>query len=126
MDIRLPSLQGNTRRRFCYVQFKTPGQALAATALDGKDLGGKNKLVAKISDPNRKQNRSGPQYDGREIYVSNVDWTATKEDVSQIFSKYGIVESVRIPTNLAGNSKGMAFVVFSSPVSLSSRQVFQL
>lgn len=116
VDIRFPSLKYNTHRRFCYLQFKSSNQAQAATQLDGQPLGGKLKLVAKISDPGHKQDRTGALYDGREVYVSNVDWSATEEEISQIFSKYGTVERVRLPTNVAGKSKGIAFVVFSTKV----------
>ncbi|SLM41222.1 RNA recognition motif domain [Lasallia pustulata] len=114
VDIRFPSLKYNTHRRFCYLQFKSSNQAQAATQLDGQLLGGKLKLVAKISDPVHKQDRTGALYDGREVYVSNVDWNATEEEITQIFAKYGKVERVRIPANVAGKSKGIAFVVFST------------
>ena len=80
------------------------------------------KLVAKISDPSVKKGRSGALYDGREVYVANVDWSATEEEIRQVFSKYGTVEKVRIPRNLAGKSKATAFVVFSKRVSSSFRQ----
>jgi squamous cell carcinoma antigen recognized by T-cells 3 len=51
----------------------------------------------------------------REIYIRNLDWAATEEDLKQLFSEYGSVESVRIPRNIDGRSKGMGYVVFSSP-----------
>ena len=73
-------------------------------------------MVVKVSDPGHKQNRSGALHEGRELYVSNVDWSATEDEINQIFSKYGKVERVRIPTNVAGKSKGIAFVVFSTKV----------
>ncbi|KAI9817046.1 MAG: Splicing factor [Thelocarpon impressellum] len=114
VDVRFPSLKYNTHRRFCYVQFKSSSQASQATQLDGKALDEKTKLVAKISDPGHKQSRTGALYDGRELHVSNVDWSATEGELSRVFSKYGTVESVRIPTNIMGKSKGFAFVVFSS------------
>lgn len=98
------------------MQFRSSSQAYKATEVDGKELGDKLKLVAKLSDPERKQNRTGALYEGREVYVSNVDWSATEEELGDIFSKYGTVERVRIPKNVAGKSKGMAFVVFSSKV----------
>jgi RNA recognition motif-containing protein len=116
VDVRFPSLKFNTHRRFCYVQFKSTDQAKEATNLDGKTVGGKLKLVVKLSDPSRKQNRSGPMYEGREIYMGNVDWLATEDEISAICSKYGTVERVRIPRNMAGKSKGAAFVVFESKV----------
>ena len=116
MDVRFPSLKYNSHRRFCYLQFKSSQQAHEAAQLDGKSLTDKLKLVAKISDPSHKQDRSGAMHEGREVYVSNVDWTATETEMSQIFEKYGSIEKIRIPKNLAGKSKGVAFVVFSTKV----------
>lgn len=78
---------------------------------------GKLKLVAKISDPGVKQDRQGAMHEGRELYVANVDWSATEDEVKQVFSKYGTVEKIRIPTNVVGKSKGIAFVVFSKKVN---------
>ena len=56
-------------------------------------------------------------HEGRELYVANVDWSATEDEIKEMFSKYGTVEKVRIPRNLEGKSKGTAFVVFSNKVS---------
>lgn len=63
MDVRFPSLKYNTHRRFCYVQFVSSEQAQKATELNGKQLGEKETLVAKISAPNQKVSRSGAVYD---------------------------------------------------------------
>ncbi|MCJ1471572.1 Splicing factor [Lambiella insularis] len=113
ISVRFPSLKYNKRRRFCYVQFKSPNQAQAATELNGSPQDGDLKLDVKISDPGHKKARSGPPHDRRELHVVNVDWSATEDDLSQLFSKYGTVESVRIPRGLGGKSKGFAFIVFS-------------
>ena len=116
LDIRFPSLQHNTHRRFCYVEFERNDQAKAAsTELDGHEFDDGLKLNVKISDPEQKQSRSGPMEERREIYVRNVDWGASEEDLERLFSQYGSVESVRIPRKVDGLSKGFGFVVFSSP-----------
>lgn len=120
IDIRFPSLKYNTHRRFCYVQFRESDQAYRATRLDGTTVGEKLQLVAKISDPSRKRDRSGPMYEGREVHVSNVDWKASEDDLKELFSKYGTVEMVRIPRKVDGGSKGFGYVVFSSQVRLSA------
>ncbi|PWY90920.1 pre-mRNA splicing factor [Aspergillus heteromorphus CBS 117.55] len=114
LDIRFPSLKYNTHRRFCYVQFKTPGDAYGATTLDGSTVGNGLHLVAKISDPTRKQDRHGPMYEGREVHVSNLDWKASEQDVEELFLRFGSVELVRIPRKVDGGSKGFCYVVFSS------------
>lgn len=121
IDIRFPSLKYNTHRRFCYVQFKLNNQAQSATELDGQPMKDDLKLVAKISNPAVKQDRSGPMEEGREVYCRNVHWSASEEDLKNLFAKHGTVESIRIPRSLVGKSKGFGFVVFSSEVSLSVR-----
>jgi squamous cell carcinoma antigen recognized by T-cells 3 len=111
-SIRWPSLKFNTHRRFCYISFRSASAAAAATQLDGKLLEGRYKLEAKYSDPAKKKTREGASAEGREIHIANIDRTATDDDLREVFSKYGSVESVRILKNLAGRSKGGGFVVF--------------
>lgn len=113
IDIRFPSLKFNTHRRFCYVQFTTPEEAQAATRLDGKAIG-KLHLLAKISNPGAQKAREGAIEEGREVYVANVDWHAKEDEIKELFSKFGDVETVRIPKNMKGQSKGVAFVVFKT------------
>ncbi|KAF9894527.1 Splicing factor [Aspergillus nanangensis] len=114
IDVRFPSLKYNTHRRFCYVQFKTGEEARNAIKLDGTAVDNNLHLVAKLSDPSRKQDRHGPMYEGREIHVSNIDWKASEENLKDLFSKYGKVEQARIPRKVDGGSKGFAYIVFSS------------
>ncbi|KAI4253616.1 MAG: hypothetical protein LQ352_003575 [Teloschistes flavicans] len=113
IDVRFPSLKYNTHRRFCYVQFKTADQARKATEFNGQVVGSNLKLVAKISNPGKRQDRTGALYEGREIYVRNLDHAVTERDLKAVFSKYGEVEKIRIPTNMSGRSKGFAFIAFS-------------
>ncbi|KAI9667028.1 MAG: Splicing factor [Trizodia sp. TS-e1964] len=119
IDIRFPSLKYNTHRRFCYVQFKSASDAQKAAQLDGKKVDDLE-LVAKISDPSQKQHRTGAIHEGREVYVRNVNWQAGEEDIKEVFSKFGVVEKVRIPTKMDGKSKGIAFVVFSTTDAATS------
>lgn len=117
VDIRFPSLKYNTHRRFCYVQFHEAHEAQKATKLAGRKMEGDLELVVKVSDPSRKQERHGAVYEEREIHVSNIDWKATEEDLREVFSKFGTVESVRIARKVDGSSKGFGFVDFSNKVS---------
>lgn len=113
-SIRWPSLKFNTHRRFCYISFRTPEAATAATQLDGQQLGGIYKLVAKYSDPGQKKDRQGAMEEGRELHISGLDRTLTEKDLREVFIKYGKVETVRILKNMAGQSKGAGFVVFET------------
>lgn len=117
VDIRFPSLKFNTHRRFCYVQFNLSSNAKLATELDGEDVGDNLKLLAKISDPGHKKPREGAIYDGRELYLANLDRNTTKSDIKQAFKRYGYIESVKLLTKVDGTSKGIAYVIFRSKVS---------
>jgi len=126
VDVRFPSLKYNTHRRFCYIQFRSSADAQAATKLDGEDLGGELKLVAKISDPSHKHGRQGAIYDDRELFLANLDWSASQEELEEAFSKYGKVEKVRIPKKIDGRSRGIGFVVFSNKASRRQPLAFSL
>jgi cold-inducible RNA-binding protein len=45
------------------------------------------------------------------IYVTNLAYTTTEDELSQLFESYGVVESVRIITDReTGRSRGFGFV----------------
>jgi RNA recognition motif-containing protein len=45
------------------------------------------------------------------IFVGNLAWATTEEELSQFFEPYGLVEGVRIVTNHGSNrSRGFGFV----------------
>ncbi|EXJ56271.1 uncharacterized protein A1O5_12727 [Cladophialophora psammophila CBS 110553] len=116
INVRFPSLQHNKRRRFCYVEFKRPSEAQAATELDNKDIDGL-RLVAKISNPMVRQARAEKSSDGRTVFVGQLQFKATAEDVEKLFSKYGTIEQLRLPQDPKSHSRnrGIAFVTFANP-----------
>jgi RNA recognition motif-containing protein len=45
------------------------------------------------------------------IYVGNLSYKATKEDIEEIFKEYGTVQKVSLPTDReTGRPRGFAFV----------------
>eukprot|EP00877_Chromochloris_zofingiensis_P003677 jgi/Chrzof1/1330/Cz10g03070.t1 len=48
------------------------------------------------------------------LYVGNLSWQATAEDVARHFTRHGDVTDVYIPVNFKGLSRGFAFVEISS------------
>ena len=76
--------------------------------------------MARISDPNRKQDREGALYEGREVIVKNLHWQASEAELREIFGGVGEVEKARIPRNMAGKSKGSAFITFATPEQAKS------
>lgn len=114
INIRFPSLQRNKRRRFCYVEFKLPREAHAATELDGKEIEGLN-IVVKISNPAARQPRAETKSDGRTVFVGQLPFKATTEDIEKVFSKYGKLEHIRLPPDSknASRNRGIAFLTFA-------------
>ncbi|MEW6571970.1 MAG: RNA-binding protein, partial [Nitrospirota bacterium] len=47
----------------------------------------------------------------RKIYVGNIPYDATEEDLRELFSEYGEIESLKIiPDQFTGRSKGFGFI----------------
>ena len=56
-----------------------------------------------------------------DIYVGNLPYTATEEEVSALFAEYGPVERVKIITDRdTGRSKGFAFVTLGDQSQLNA------
>jgi RNA recognition motif-containing protein len=56
-----------------------------------------------------------------DIYVGNLPYSATEEDVSGLFAAYGPVERVKIITDReTGRSKGFAFVTLGDQAQLNA------
>ena len=114
-NVRFPNLAKNSRRVFCYVTFRTPEGAAAATEMDGRSLGGQHKLVARYSDPSNKKVREGAIAEGREVHITGIDTSLTYNDLKEVFSKYGKVERATLLTNkVTGQSQGAGFVAFEN------------
>jgi len=116
VSVRFPSLKYDQRRRFCYIQFLTPEEASAATALDNKALAG-HALTAKISDPDAKKKRTGALAEGREIVIKNIDFKASDDELKDMFKDCGTIENVRRIKAPNGRTTGTGFIIFSTPVS---------
>ncbi|KAJ5248068.1 hypothetical protein N7524_012028 [Penicillium chrysogenum] len=114
VDVRMPSLKFDTSRRFSYLQFDTSSAAHHATELHGMRFEDGTRLSVKISDPGQKTARTGPRYEGREIYVSNIAWDANEKDLRELFSKFGEIEKILIERKITGGSRGFGFVTFST------------
>lgn len=48
------------------------------------------------------------------VYISNLPWEATYDEITEVFSKYGDVHQITIITDKRGRSKGFGFVDMSS------------
>ncbi|CAG8000597.1 unnamed protein product [Penicillium olsonii] len=114
IDVRFPSLKYDKDRRFCYVDFSTPSAALHATELNGMRYDKDQKLSVKISNPAQKTERTGPRYEGREIYIVNIDWSVDENHLREVFARFGEVQKVNLPRKIDNTSKGYAFIIFKT------------
>lgn len=64
-----------------------------------------------IFDIRSKLKLSKPVY---QVYVGGLRYSASEDQVRDLFSKYGRVVSVIIPISKTGNAKGCAFVAFAT------------
>lgn len=56
------------------------------------------------------------QQQNQKLYVGNLNFDATEDQVRELFSSYGSVESVKIVMDrFSGRSRGFAFVLMDSP-----------
>ncbi|KAJ3435266.1 eukaryotic initiation factor 4b-related [Anaeramoeba flamelloides] len=60
----------------------------------------------------------------RSIYVGNLEYKVSEEELKEFFSSIGKVKKVRIPTNLTGQHKGFGYVEFED--KLSVEKAFEL
>jgi len=58
---------------------------------------------------------------GNKVYVGNLAWGATEDDLRETFAKFGTVTEARIVTDReTGRSKGFAFVTFETSTAADS------
>ena len=115
INVRFPSLLRNKKRRFCYVEFKHPIDAQAATEIDGKEIDGVQ-LVAKISEPGARQTRQETSDDGRKVFVGQIPFKAKRNQVENFFAKCGTIQHVKFPQDEKSMSRnrGIAFLTFAN------------
>ncbi|KAI1761782.1 RNA-binding domain-containing protein [Hypoxylon sp. FL1150] len=51
----------------------------------------------------------------RRLFVRNLPYSATEDDLKSYFVQYGDVEEVHIPIEKKGNNRGIGFVLFTDP-----------
>ena len=76
----------------------------------------KREREASDDAPAAKTLRVDDAVQARKVYVSNLDFRTTKEDLAEFFEQWGTVESVVVPVHPHSvRSRGFAFVTFADP-----------
>eukprot|EP00611_Tribonema_gayanum_P017775 TRINITY_DN3063_c0_g1_i1.p1 TRINITY_DN3063_c0_g1~~TRINITY_DN3063_c0_g1_i1.p1 ORF type:complete len:380 (+),score=107.75 TRINITY_DN3063_c0_g1_i1:75-1214(+) len=120
---------GNSRG-FGFITYSSAAEAAAAADnLDGAEVDGRT-IRVNISRPRAERNtfsegggnnfRSGggggdAAVDSSKLFVGNLGWDTTSEDLQQAFAQYGDVVDAKVVTDReTGNSRGFGFVTFQS------------
>ncbi|KIO06213.1 hypothetical protein M404DRAFT_8926 [Pisolithus tinctorius Marx 270] len=131
-DVRWPSKKFKTTRRFCYVQYTSPGKSKSyfsappqesaerALELHGREVEPERTLNVYVSNPERKKGRTDADANEKEVYVAGLSKFTTKDDLHGLFSTYGPVKDIRLAEDKNGQLKGFAFIEFQNDADARS------
>ncbi|GAB5354022.1 hypothetical protein AAMO2058_000084100 [Amorphochlora amoebiformis] len=115
-EVRLPRRQNGKKKGYGFVEFSTGSAAQTALELDQVELKGRYLKVSLSENTNHKKayerrKITRPKF-CKTIFVGNIGWTATSEEIKAEFEKCGTVVDVRLG-NRKGRSLGYAHVDFT-------------
>lgn len=120
-EIRMPMKTKFTSKGYAYIDFETKTLVEKYLVKDGQ-LTSKNRPIH-ISpyQPHAKGEKAAFKFgltkEENKLFIRNVHFDATNEDLKKIFEKYGSLKSVRIVTRPTGQPKGFAYVEFEESVA---------
>ena len=125
LDVRLVRKPTGESKGYAFVEFEKYEEALDALKRDNELMSGRPMYVS-VCDPERK---SGPvfKYDTglekNKLFISSLAQEVTREELSEVFSKFGKLKEVRVPIYRNGHSKGIAFIDYEDEVSAATALV---
>jgi nucleolin len=130
LELRLPTWQDTGRLRgYGHVAFESLESHQKALSLSGKHLGKRYLKIEAAKAPKAASGGSGnyrtdvdpfapPPKDCHTIFVHNLPYQATEDEIAQVFDKFGTIQDggVRIARHSANRqSKGFCYVDYASP-----------
>ncbi|XP_063298923.1 nucleolin [Pelobates fuscus] len=99
-------------KKFGYVEFSSEEEVEKALKFNGKKvLGFDMKLDKAMAFDKNKSAEVKKERDSRTLFVKNIPYSTTSEDLQEIFEN---AKEVRLPSGNDGSSKGIAYVEFNS------------
>jgi len=119
-------------RGFAFVNMSSAEEhAAAIEALNESEVGGRTIYVSesvpkekyaasknKFDSPRKRTTPRGPR--GTKIYVGNLNFDTTLDDVQAAFAEYGDVKDCFLPSDYDGNPRGFAFVTLDDDNALKA------
>lgn len=120
-SLRAPRYQDSGRLRgYAHITFSSEEAATAALGLDRTVVHGRYITVAHAKSRQRESSgtdRSRPS-GCRTLFVKNIPYTTSEEQVTKAFAQYGAVDNARLARwGHTGRLKGFGYVTFSSGAS---------
>ncbi|KAJ8393171.1 hypothetical protein AAFF_G00068540 [Aldrovandia affinis] len=109
-NLEIQNVRLGSSKKFGYVDFATEDQLQTALELHGKKVLGQNVRLDKAKHKATPQ-EAQKERDARTLFVKNVPFSATKEDLKQVFAQ---AIQIRVPTGNTGSNKGIAYMEFKS------------
>nr|XP_016854088.1 PREDICTED: squamous cell carcinoma antigen recognized by T-cells 3 isoform X1 [Anolis carolinensis] len=110
-------------RGYGYVEFKEETAAREALKMDRQDLNGRLMFVSpcvdKTKQPGFKVFKYSTALEKHKLFIAGLPFSYTKEELEELCKAHGTVKEVRLVTNRAGRSKGMAYVEFENEAQAS-------
>lgn len=106
-------------KRFAYVQFEAAEAVTEALKLDRNDVDGRPMFVSKCVDKRANPEASGHTFqhktslDQCTLFVKNLSFTCTEEDLRAMFEPFGTLKDIRVPQTKLGKPKGFAYVEYT-------------
>ncbi|XP_064460497.1 squamous cell carcinoma antigen recognized by T-cells 3-like [Ornithodoros turicata] len=97
---------------FAYLVFSNRMEAEAALKLDRTPIEGRPVFVSKCNK--KKEFTFQPGLEKNKLFVKNIPFSMTQEELEELFKKYGDLKEVRLVTYRNGHSKGIAYVEYTN------------
>ncbi|KAL7453264.1 hypothetical protein ACHAWC_005628 [Mediolabrus comicus] len=114
-------------RGFAFVTMSNADEHAAAIAgIDQTELGGRTVYASeslpkdKVSESKKKYQANKQRNEGTKIYIGNLNFATTQEDLEAAFGEYGEIKDCFLPTDYDGNPRGFAFISMAEADALKA------
>jgi len=121
-EVRLVKHPNGKSKGFAFVEFSSVAEAQAAMKRDNELINGRPVYISECKekgDPEKKvpvfKFQTG--LEKKKLFIKGLDYSVTKEELTEIFSEFGSLADLRLVTYRNGHSKGLAFVDFNDEVA---------
>merc|ERR1712227_507113 len=124
LDVRLVKKPSGESKGFAFIEFEKYEEALEALKRDNEFISGRPMYISEC-DPEHKKPvfKYETGLEKNKLFLSSLGPEVTREDLQEVFSKFGKLKEVRVPVKRNGEVKGIAFVDYEDEVSAATALV---